>query len=82
MAHSNCVTQSVFTLPASSQPSLLTEPFTSVQLNPHADVHGVVRDGHEAHEAGDDWRLEVLEHDIVGIPVSFNHLRLTHTHTS
>lgn len=58
----------------------LTQPFTAVQLHSHADVHGVVCDGHEADEASDDGRLEVLEHDVVGVPVSFNHLQVKQTH--
>lgn len=54
----------------------VTEPFAAVQLHPHAHVHGVIRDGHEAHEASDDGRLQVLEHDVVGVPVPFDHLQV------
>lgn len=56
-----------------------TEPFTAVQFHPHADVHGVIRDGHEAHEASDDGRLQVLEHNVVGVPVPFDHLQARQT---
>lgn len=56
-----------------------TEPFAAVQLHPHADVHGVIRDGHEAHEASDDGRLQVLEHNVVGVPVPFDHLQVRQT---
>lgn len=43
----------------------------------------MVGDGHEADEAGDDGRLEVLQHNVVGVPVSFNHLEENkHTLTS
>lgn len=57
----------------------LTQPFTAVQLHSHADVHGVVSDGHEADEASDDGRLQVLQYDVVGVPVSFNHLQVKQT---
>lgn len=57
----------------------VTEPFTAVQLHPHADVHGVICDGHEAHEASDDGRLQVLEHNVVGVPVPFDHLQARQT---
>ncbi|TNN25418.1 hypothetical protein EYF80_064454 [Liparis tanakae] len=50
-------------------------PFAAVELHPHADVHGVVRDGHEADVAGDDGRLQVLQDDVVGVPVPLDHLR-------
>ena len=54
----------------------LTQPFTAIELHSHADVHGVVCDRHEADEASDDGRLEVLEYNDVGVPVSFNHLQV------
>lgn len=56
-----------------------TEPFTAIQLHPHADVHGVIRNRHEAHKASDDGRLQVLEHNVVGVPVPFDHLQVRQT---
>lgn len=53
-----------------------TEPFAAVQLHPHADVHGVIRDGHEADEASDDGWLQVLQHNVIGVPVPFDHLQV------
>lgn len=64
------VHSSVFPLPP------LTQPFTAVELHSHADVHGVVCDGHEADKASDDGRLEVLQYYVIGVSVSFNHLHV------
>lgn len=56
-----------------------TEPFAAVQLHSHADVHGVICDGHEADEASDDGWLQVLQHNVVGVPVPFDHLQVRET---
>ena len=52
----------------------LTEPLAAVELHPHADVHGVVADGHEAHGTRNDGRLQVLQHNVVGVAVSLDYL--------
>lgn len=51
-----------------------TQPDTAVQLHTQADAHGVVSDGDEAHKAGDEGWLQVLEDNVVGVGVSIQHL--------
>lgn len=53
-----------------------TEPFAAVQLHSHANVHGVIRDRHEADKASYDGRLQVLQHNVVGVPVPVDHLQV------
>lgn len=55
-----------------------TMPGTAVQLHPHADSGGVLRDGDEAHIAGDDGGVKLFVDDGIGVFVSLYNL---HEHT-
>lgn len=57
-----------------------TQPFTAVELDSHADVHGVVCDRHEANKASNDGWVQIPQDGVVGVPIALNYLEVSQTH--
>lgn len=76
--HATKTNKGIQILPSLPPPQSLTQPLTAVQLHPHADVHGVVCYGHEPDKPSDDGRLQILQNNVIGIPVPLNHLQEQH----